>query len=145
MRAAKNPPPSTIRSAAGPPRGVLNPGEKVRIPIYYIGQEQPYDLTQNSVTFSVESLTLAGSTLQRVSDQRNGIAPDAHHLSQGLLCQRQDFAVGQIPGPQQPARQPRLDRMQRIAEQGLLRTREQRLLMPDHQVAERRVGRLILL
>jgi RHS repeat-associated protein len=43
--------------------GVLQPGEKIRMPIYYIGLLQPYDFSHTTVTFTSDSLTTDNATV----------------------------------------------------------------------------------
>ena len=57
---------------------------------------------------------------KRVGDQRNAGPPHAEHLRQELLGQTQGVAAGQIPRPEQPARQPGLDAVRGVAGGGLL-------------------------
>jgi YD repeat-containing protein len=55
------PPPGTGNKVyilgSGAQAGVLNPGERIRVPVYYLGLQQPWDFTQNSVTMGIRFWT----------------------------------------------------------------------------------------
>ncbi len=42
---------------SGAQAGVLNPGERIQVPVYYLGLQQPWDFTQDSVTMGIRYWT----------------------------------------------------------------------------------------
>ena len=79
---------------------------------------QPFEIGDFDMAAAVAD---DASRLQRMRDDRDRVALHADDLRQLFLSQRQAFATAQIARPQQPARQPRFDRVGRVACDRLLR------------------------
>jgi RHS repeat-associated protein len=47
---------------SGAQPGVLNPGESLQVPVYYLGLQQPWDFTQNSVQMKIRYWTAEDTT-----------------------------------------------------------------------------------
>src|SRR5262249_36539833 len=65
----------------------------------------------------------------------DGGAPHAEHLSEKLLCQRDDIAVNAIVRLQQPSAKPGFEGMQRIARERLLDLRKQDIVVAHDEIA----------
>src|SRR5205085_5184044 len=48
--------------ASGASPGVLQPGERIRVPVYYAGMQQPWDLSDTAVEFVLRTHTAGDTT-----------------------------------------------------------------------------------
>ncbi|MRR10036.1 RHS repeat protein, partial [bacterium] len=63
--------------ASGTTPGVLQPGETVRIPVYYAGMQQPWNSSNGSVTFSLGMLTADNTAAIDWASLKDGMRPAA--------------------------------------------------------------------
>jgi RHS repeat-associated protein len=61
--------------ASGAQPGVLNPGERVQVPVYYLGLQQPWDFTQNQVELQVRFWTADDATPIDWSTRQESLRP----------------------------------------------------------------------
>jgi RHS repeat-associated protein len=61
--------------ASGKTPGVLNPGERIQIPVYYTGWRRPLDLTLNDINFTLQSLESDNTSLIDWTPQKSEMRP----------------------------------------------------------------------
>ncbi len=63
--------------ASGAQPGVLNPGEDFRVPVYYLGLQQPWDFSQNTVDMALGYRTADDTNAIDWSSQEEALRPSA--------------------------------------------------------------------
>jgi len=61
--------------AQGDQPGVLNPGERVQVPVYYLGMQRPWDLTDNQVELEIRSWTTDDTSVIDWTTRKSTLRP----------------------------------------------------------------------